>query len=164
MKIPSFCGGLFALSFAVLPAHAAEDTGLARMALCQDSWVDWSKTDPAKLKTFGEHFRANFSHKDNDAFATPKTETFVLGLRVVQVYPESVGMGVGFSATVDADFKMTRAALEKALGKKLAHCEKGDGMNACELPIAEKRTVTLMAEDSPKARQTLIGCYYYYEK
>ena len=28
----------------------------------------------------------------------------------------------------------------------------------------EQRTFTLMAEDSPKAKQTLIGCYYFYEK
>ena len=153
-----------AICVAILPARAADDAGVTRMALCQDSWLDWQKSDPAKLKSFGDYFRTRFSHKDNDAFVVPNAATFIAGLRVAQVFPESVGMGVGFSAMVDADFSTTRAALEKALGKKLGHCERGDGMNACDLAIAEKRTVTLMAEDSPKARQTLIGCYYYYEK
>jgi hypothetical protein len=37
-------------------------------------------------------------------------------------------------------------------------------MRSCELQIAEKRTVMLMAEDDPKATSTLIGCYYFYEK
>lgn len=134
------------------------------MALCQDSWLDWQKNDPAKLKIFGDRFRANFSHKDNDAFATPNAETSVLGLHVAQVFPESVGMGVGLSIFVDAPFDKTRAVMEKALGKKLGHCETSDGMQTCASQIAEQRTVTLMAEDSPKTKQTLIGCYYYYEK
>jgi hypothetical protein len=164
VKTSSLAGAFIALACIIVPARAADDAGLTRMALCQDSWLDWSKNDPAKLKAFGEYFRTHFSHKDNDPFVVPNAATFIVGLRVAQVFPESVGMGVGFSATVDADFNTTRAGLEKALGKKLGHCERGDGMNACELPIGEKRTVTLMAEDSPKARQALIGCYYYYEK
>ncbi|MGN6149447.1 MAG: hypothetical protein ACTHPD_12980 [Rhizomicrobium sp.] len=151
--------------FAVaLPACAADDPEVTRMALCQDSWVDWSKTDPAKLKTFGEYFRANFTHKDNDPFAVPKMPVTIAGLRIVQAFPDSVGMGVGFSATVAADFKMARATVEKAIGKKFPHCERSDGMNACELAVAEKRTVMLMAADAPKTRETLVGCYYYYER
>jgi hypothetical protein len=164
MKTVSVAGALIAFACIILPARASDDAGLTRMALCQDSWLDWSKTDPAKLKAFGEHFRANFSHKDNDAFTAPKVETSILGLRVAQVYPESVGMGVGFSILVDADFDTARAVAEKSLGKKLGHCETGDGMRACELQIAEKRTITLMSADSSKTKQTLIGCYYYYEK
>jgi hypothetical protein len=164
MKIPSLPGALIALLFVAVPARAAEDAELARMALCQDSWVDWSKTNPAKLKTFGEHFRANFSHKDNNAFATPKMETSLMGLHIAQVYPQSVGMGVGLSILVDAPFDKTRAVVEKSLGKKLGHCETSDGMHACELQIAEQRSVTLMSGDGPKTRQTLVGCYYYYEK
>ena len=37
-------------------------------------------------------------------------------------------------------------------------------MRTCGLEIAEKRTLMLMAEDSPKATTTLVGCYYFYEK
>lgn len=53
--------------------------------------------------------------------------------------------------------------MEKSLGKKF-HCEAGDGMQSCELPVAEKRTFMLMAEESAREKQTLVGCYYYYER
>lgn len=164
MKTVSFAGAFIALVCIIAPARAADDAGLTRMTLCQDSWVDWSKKDPAKLKAFGENFRANFTHKDNDAFATPKVQTFVAGLRVVQVYPDSIGMAVGFSVLLAADVSKARAVMEKLLGRKLSHCEAGDGMQACDLEIAAQRTFTLMAEDDTKGKQTLVGCYYYYER
>lgn len=147
-----------------LTAHAGSDVGLTRMALCRDSWLDWSKKDPAKLKRFGESFRANFLHKNNDAFVTPRMQASIAGLRVVQVYPDSIGMAVGFSVLVSADVAKTRVTIEKMLGRKLTHCETGDGIQACDLRIGEQRTFTLMAEDDTKSRQTLVGCYYYYEK
>lgn len=164
VKTPSLAGALIALACIIAPARAADDAELTRMALCQDSWLDWSKNDPAKLKAFGENFRVNFTHKDNDAFTTPKAEVSVAGLRVVQAYPDSIGMGVGFSLLLAAGFDKTRATMEKALGKKLGHCETSDGMQSCELQIADQRTVTLMSGDDPKTKQTLVGCYYYYEK
>jgi hypothetical protein len=164
MKTSSLAGAAIALACIAVPAQAADDAGLTRMTLCQDSWLDWSKQDPAKLKAFGENFRANFSRKNNDAFTTPKTATSVAGLRIVQAYPDSVGMGVGFSLLVAADFNKTRVTMEKMLGKKLQHCEASDGMQSCELPIEEQRTFTLMAEDGAQVKQTLVGCYYYYEK
>jgi hypothetical protein len=148
----------------ILPVSAADDAGLTRMALCQDSWVDWSKSDPARLKVFAEHIRAAFSPHANDPYMLPKANVSVAGLRVVEAFPDSVGMGVGFSLTVDAPFDATREVMEKALGKTLQKCETSDGMRSCELEIAEQRTFTLMAGDDPKSRQTLIGCYYYYEK
>ena len=86
------------------------------------------------------------------------------GLKVTQLFPESVGMGVGFSVLVDATFDTARQALEPKLGKPLRQCESGDGMRICELPIAEQRTVMLMSGDPPNDRTTLVGCYYLYEK
>jgi hypothetical protein len=164
MKIASLAGVTLALSFALVPARAADDPGLARMATCRDSWFDWSKSDPVQMKKFVDHIRTGFTPHDNDPYFLPKAETSIMGLHVTQVYPESVGMGVGFSLIVDAPFDKTRKIFEKALGKPLGKCEASDGMNACELPIAEKRDFTLMAEDSPKSTTTLVGCYYFYEK
>ena len=86
-------------------AWAAEDLSLERMATCQDSWLDWEKNEPAQLKKFGDQFRADFSQSENDPFFVPKTDTSIDGLRVLQVFPGSVGMGVGFSAVVDATFE-----------------------------------------------------------
>jgi hypothetical protein len=81
------------------------------------------------------------------------------------VFPESVGMGVGFSIVVNANFTKTKTSLEKKLGKTINKCEPpSDNMRTCELEIAEKKTITLMAEDNPKSTTTLVGCYYFYEK
>ena len=37
-------------------------------------------------------------------------------------------------------------------------------MKTCEIEIAEKRTLTLMTQDDPKIKSTLLGCCDYYEK
>ena len=152
--------------FAIHPASAADDAALTRMALCQDSWLEWSKAEPAKFEGFRDHFMSEFSRHANDPYMLPKANAnaSVLGLRVVQAFPQSVGMGVGFSLTVDATFDEARKAAEKALAKPLQHCEASEGTRDCELEIAPQRTVMLMAEDKPKSRRTLIGCYYFYEK
>jgi hypothetical protein len=164
MKMSAIAGATLAVFAAILPAFAADDASLTRMAMCRDSWVEWGKGDPAKFNVFAEHIHAAFSRHGNDPYMLPKVNVSVLGLHVAQVFPQSVGMGVGFSLTVDAAFDKARAAMEEALGKKLAHCEASDGMKTCDLEVAPQRTVTLMAEDNPRSHQTLIGCYYYYEK
>ncbi|HEY1629834.1 MAG TPA: hypothetical protein VGF56_00865 [Rhizomicrobium sp.] len=166
MKLALLTGAFLALGLAAAPAATpiTEDPGILRLATCQDSWFDWQKTDPAKLQKFAAYFRNDFTHSDNDPFAIPKTAKSIGGLHITQVFPGSVGMGVGFSVTVDARFDAAKAMLEKTLGKKLGKCETGDGMHMCELKIAEKRTVTLMASDNPKDSTTLVGCYYFYEK
>jgi opacity protein-like surface antigen len=152
------------LGAAVAPVRAADDAGIERMATCQDSWFDWNKSDQAQLKKFGDRFRADFSRNGNDPFFVPRKDETIAGLRVKQAFPDSVGMGVGFSVTVEATFDKARRTFEKVLGKKLQKCETSDNMRTCELDIAEKRSFTLMAEDSPKSTTTLVGCYYYYEK
>jgi hypothetical protein len=162
MKFAALAG--VALLFVTASARAADDVSLTRMATCQDSWLDWQKSNPAGLQAFGQRLHAGFSQHANDAFVLPKSSTEILGLRVTQLFPDSVGMGVGISATVTAKFDEARRRLEKTLGKPFVHCETSDGMRSCELPIAEKRTVMVMAQDDPKATSTLVGCYYFYEK
>jgi hypothetical protein len=157
-------GALLALGVLFVPALAAEDDMLTRMALCKDSWFEWQKSDPAKLSALRNHFHAQFTPHNNDPFFLPKANVSVLGLRVTQAFPGSVGMGLGFSLSVDATFEDARKAAEKALGKSLQKCESGEGMRNCELEIAHQRTVMLMSEDKPGSRNTLIGCYYFYEK
>ena len=164
MRAASRASVLAVLLAAVAPARAADVSSLERMATCRDSWLDWSKTDPARMKKFADDFRAGFSPGGNDAFFVPKTPTTVAGFRVVQAFPDSVGMGVGFSVVVDATFDEARRRLEKALGKPFVQCETGDNMRTCGREIADKRTLTLMADDNAKSTTTLVGCYYYYEK
>ena len=162
MKFAALAGAAFSL--VITPALGDEDVSLTRMATCRDSWFDLQKSDPAGLQAFGQRLHAGFSQHDNDAFVVPKSRTEVLGLRVTQLFPDSVGMGVGISMTVSARFDEAKLRMEKALGKRFAHCDSSDGMRSCELQIAEKRNVMLMAEDDPEATSTLIGCYYFYEK
>lgn len=164
MRCAGPAGLLLTLLLGALPAWGADDPRLESLALCRESWLDWQRTDPAKLDSFAAYFRSAFSHSGNDAFATPKSAAAIDGLKVIQVFPESVGMGVGFSVLVEARFDVARGALERALGKPLRQCETSDGMRACELPIAEQRTVTLMAGDAPNDKTSLVGCYYFYEK
>jgi len=164
MRFLALAGLMLVLSAAMFPVRAADDLGLTRMAMCADSWTEWQKSAPARLDKFGEDIRAKFVPHGNDAYILPKTNLSVAGFRVLEVYPESVGMGVGFSLTVDAGFERARKAMEKAFGRPLEHCETGDGMRNCELEIGPQRTFTLMAEDDPKSHRTLIGCYYFYEK
>ncbi|HUB85608.1 MAG TPA: hypothetical protein VL971_07930 [Rhizomicrobium sp.] len=164
MKITYLTAIAALLCCAVAPARAADDVLLQRLAICQDSWLDWQKSDPAQLQKLGRHIGAGFTHRDNDPFGVPKSPTSILGYPMSQIFPQSIGMAVGFSATVDAPFDKARAAVEKAVGKRLQHCEASDDMKTCDLELAPQRVVTIMAEDSPKATQTLVGCYYFYEK
>jgi len=150
------------LCAATAPASAADDALLQRMVLCQDSWLDW-KGDKARLARYVKEVESRFSHDTRGAGFTPKAPTKAFGLPVAQLFPQSVGMALGFSVIVNADFAQARRSLEGQLGRTMK-CESSDGENACEMKIGEKKTVVLMSEDNGKSRQTLLGCYYYYEK
>jgi hypothetical protein len=157
-------GLLLTVLVGVAPALGADDPRVENLALCRDSWLDWKKTDPAKIDSFVDFVRSAFTHDDNDAFFTPKSAMTIDGLKVNQVFPESLGTDLGFSVLVDARFDIAKQALEQRLGKPLRQCETGEGMQTCELPIAEQRTVMLMSGAPPNDKTTLVGCYYFYEK
>ena len=148
----------------VIPAVAADDASVERLVTCKDSWLDWKNSNAPELTTFAKHFQADFVQHEDQPFFVPKSSDTVDGLKVLRLFPESVGMGVGFSLFVAAPFDEAKARFEHAIGKPLKDCETSDGMRTCAVTFAEKRTFTLMAEDNAKSRETLAGCYYYYEK
>lgn len=164
MKCAWLASPMLAILVAVTPAWSASDPRLENLALCRDSWLDWKNSDPSALDSFGAYFRLAFAHNDNDAIFTPKSPLTIDGLNVTQVFPGSLGMGLGFSVLVDAPFDVTKQAVERDLGKPLDPCEASDGMRSCELSIAEQRTVILASNDPPNDKTTLVGCYYFYEK
>src|ERR1700733_2163477 len=152
---------LVVLLAAATPVFAADDTTVERMVTCKDSWCDGQKSDPAELKPLGTHLHAVLQENGNDPFLVPKARLSIAGLNVKQVYPNSLGMGVGFSVLVDATFDQARHAIEKSLGKPLSKCEVSDDMRTCGLEITDKRTVMMMAPDNQKGAGTLVGCYYF---
>jgi hypothetical protein len=86
------------------------------------------------MARFAGYFESRFERSPpGDAFA-PKTPMQALGHAVTQVYPQSVGMGPGFSLVVNADFAQTRSAVEQQLGKPMtcatsnAVCEERGGV------------------------------------
>jgi hypothetical protein len=166
MTTAARAGILAMLLIAITPARAADNLGIERLATCQDSWLDWKSTNPVQLQKFIEDFRSAFlQKKDTDAFFVPKANQTVAGLPLAQVFPESVGMAVGFSVTVNANFDKTKATLEKKIGKPFKKCEPpSDNMRTCALELGEKKTIVLMAEDNPKSTTALFGCYYLYAK
>ena len=117
------------------------------------------------IRYFADSFQTDFLRKEKDPFFVPKSNQTVAGLPVAQVYPESIGMGVGFSVVVNANFDRTKTSLAKKIGKSLSKCEPpSDNMRTCELEIGKKKTILLMAEDNVKSTTTLFGCYYFYAK
>lgn len=163
-KISALVVALTNFLVAALPAQAMDNLSIERLATCQDLWLEWKQNSPDQLKKFAEDFQSGFFHKGNDLFFVPKSSQTVAGLPIAQVFPESVGMGVGFSVMVNANFDTTKKNLEKKIGKSLKQCEVGDNMRTCALEIGEKKTIMLVAEDNPKSATTLFGCYYFYEK
>ena len=158
MNISSRAGILATLLVAVMPAQAADNLSIERLATCQVSWLDWKSSDPVQLKKFADSFQSDFLHKDNDPFFIPKSSQTVAGLPVAQVFPQSIGMAVGFSVVVNANFAKTKTIIEKKIGKSFKKCEPpSDNMRTCELEIGEKKTIVLMAEDNVKATTTLSG-------
>ena len=164
MKFLRPAGPALALLIAAVPASGAADPRIENFALCRDSWLELEKSDPAALEDFGAFLRSDFTEGSDDGHITPNSPVTIAGVNVTQVWPSSLGMGLGFSVLVDAPFDEAKDAVERALGKPVGECQAGDAMRTCELSIAEQRTVILLSEDPPNDKTTLVGCYYYYEK
>ena len=164
MKSKRLAGPALALLLAAAPASGADDPRIENFALCRESWLELDKSDPAALEDFGVYLNSAFAQGSDDGHLTPNAPTTLTGLNVTQVFPGSLGMGVGFSVLVDGTFDVVRQAVEGDLAKPMDDCQAGDGMRTCEMSVAEQRTVILLSEDAPNDKTTLIGCYYYYEK
>jgi hypothetical protein len=90
--------------------------------------------------------------------------SFDSGINITEAYPESVGMGVGFSVLVDAEYDKVKGSLEKQVGKTISACGKEGDSRSCEHKIGEKKTLVLFESGRGKNAKTLFGCYYFYAK
>jgi hypothetical protein len=145
-------------------AGRPKDTfSLEKMAVCQDSWLDWG-ADDSRVGAFRDGFRKQFKEAGNGEYFVPLAGATLIGMSVARVYTSTIGMARGFSVAVNAPFDTARKNVEKTIGKTLQHCETSDGMRTCGLEIADKRTVMLMADATGREKTTLVGCFYFYEK
>jgi hypothetical protein len=164
--VPAMLGALAvaaaATTICLLPvqARAADDSGMQRLATCQDAWSEWQEGDP-RMKQYQAFIASKLTEADGGAF-TPNAPMTAFGLPITQVSPQSVGTGVGFSILVAADLAQVRKQIEKQLGRSMT-CAISDGAPGCELQIARQRTVVLLT-DGPHSRTTLAGCYYLYQQ
>ena len=163
MKFTQITGSFLSCALLFSNAHAADDMLLLQLATCQESWTEWGKSSP-KVDDFRNFFSADFKRKDRDASFAPIKPLSMLGHSVREVYPESVGMGVGFSVVVDAEFDKVKASLEKQVGKSIAECSKEGDSRTCGHTFSEKKTLMLMEGGRGKNAKTLFGCYYFYAK
>jgi hypothetical protein len=161
MKLANTCMLALPLAFAFAPARAASEPNLESMVTCQESWLDW-KDNPARGKKFGEHLHAAYTAQ-KDGYLVPKAKAALFGLAVKGVYPESIGMGLGFSVSVAGSFDVSRAAVEKALGKSLVCAADSDEVRACQFELGPNKTVMVVG-DTGDTKTALIGCFYFYEK
>jgi hypothetical protein len=151
------------LVICVTPVRAAtpDDGALQRLATCQDSWLDWKGGSP-RMTEFADLLQSRMRRQDDRGAFLPKTAMTLVGLPIEQVYPQSVGMGVGFSAIVRATLADTRRSVEAQLGKPMT-CKSSAEGTGCELVVGEKKTALLMTDD-PRSTRTLVGCYYFYQQ
>lgn len=162
MKTVSIAAVWLALLAVQAPSRAAADAAMLRLVSCQDSWLDW-KDDAPRMTRFASSLERQYARSQQGDSFVPKAPMTLLGHPVAHVFPQSVGMGLGYSVLVNAPLALAREGFEKQLGQPM-RCSTSDGIDACELPLGEKKTAMLMASASPGNKTTLLGCYYYYEK
>lgn len=146
----------------VATANEADEPFFETLATCQDSWFDW-KDDLQRMGQYGDRLTANFVRIEEEPAFVPKHPGTVLGFPLVKVYPQSIGMGVGFSVQLSGQLAEIRSEVENRLGQPL-ECSPSDGMTSCAVELGEKKTVLLTGYGEGADAANLLGCYYFYEK
>ncbi len=157
LALSGFCSAI-----AATPVYAADEENLERMATCQESWLDW-KDDPARGQKFADSLHSGYAEQAEGGYLVPKAKKTLFGLPVARVYPDTIGMGVGFSVTVNGSFETAKKAVENAVGKTLKCEADSDEVRACQAELGPQKTVTV-ASDTQGSKSALIGCFYLYEK
>lgn len=152
-----------ALQIAPLAQAAEPEDTLTRLASCQESWYDM-RNDAERVQRIGALLREHFEPQDRSPSWKPRRPMKWLGHEVLELTPQSVGMGLGFGVTVKARLSAVRPAFEKAVGRPVGNCDKGDGMSMCSVEIAAKRTAMMVGPADSPDRGTLLGCYYFYQQ
>lgn len=143
-------------------ANEADAPYFGKLATCQDSWFDW-KDDAQRMGQYADRLTASFVRIEEEPAFVPKHPGTVLGFPLVKVYPQSIGMGVGFSVQLGGQLAEIRSEVENRLGQPL-ECSPSDGMTSCAVELGDEKTVLLTGYGEGAAAVNLLGCYYFYEK
>jgi hypothetical protein len=163
LRLPLVLSGLLACFLSnPAPAQAAAELSLERLASCADSWMDW-KNDTGMAEQFRNYVLSRFEQEPRSSGWLPRRPVSVFGLSVVRAYPQSVGMGVGFSLEVRGAPADVRRAMEGAIGRPL-QCERAEGALSCEAKVADRRSALVVAADQGRGQNSLIGCFYFYQQ
>lgn len=146
----------------VPPDKEIDEASLGKFAMCQESWFGW-KHDEGRMGQYFDRFNANFTRSEEEPALLPKGPGNVLGFPLIKVYPQSVGMGLGFSVQLGGQFVKIRSEVEHRLGKPL-ECESSDGMTSCGVELGENKSLTLTVFGKGADAINLLGCFYEYEK
>ena len=163
MKLTRLVSAILLFSIVASSAQAADDKLFLSLATCQESWLDW-KNIPPKIGPYKDRINSDLKRVEGTAGYTPLKPLTLLDFNVAEVYPGSVGMGLGFSVVVNAEFDRVKASLEKQTGKRITECSFHENTRDCGYPLAERKTLTLTEVTKGTSAKTLFGCYYYYEK
>lgn len=151
------------LAMPIASVHAVELAPvLQKLATCEESWYDL-RNDAARMEAIGVALRSQFAPQDRSPVWKPNGPVTWLGAEVLEMTPQSVGMGLGFALTLKQPAGTVQPAYERALGQALGRCESGDGMRSCERKLAEKRTAMVVSPLNRPELGTLVGCYYFYQ-
>ncbi|MEO8012141.1 MAG: hypothetical protein ABI650_10890, partial [Dokdonella sp.] len=134
-----------AMSSVAAVSHAADpdEHYLGQLATCQQSWFEW-KDDDARMKQYMNRFTARFVAIEDEPAYRPKAALLTLGFPVIKVYPQSVGMGIGFSLQLGGQPDAIRREVEQRTGHPL-ECSTEDGMTSCAAELGENKTLVLMS-------------------
>ncbi|MDI1253986.1 hypothetical protein [Thermomonas sp.] len=146
----------------VPPGNEAEEAYLEKLVMCQESWFSW-KDDDRRMSQYLARFDANFTRSEDEPAFLPKGPANILGFPLIKVYPQSVGMGLGFSVQLGGQFAKIRSEVENKLGKPF-ECSASDGMTSCGAELGKNKSLTLTAFGNGANAINLIGCFYNYEK
>lgn len=158
---------LFLAAAAMSSAAAAsrdtdpEEHFLGQMATCQQSWFEW-KDDDARMTQYMDRFTARFAAIEDEPAYLPKAALQTLGFPVIKVYPQSVGMGVGFSLQLAGQTDAIRREVEQRIGHPL-ECSTEDGMTSCGTELGENKTLVLMTSGAGVDAVHQLGCFYLYQ-
>jgi hypothetical protein len=144
------------------PGNEAEERRLWELATCQVSWLPWLD-DKRRMTAYIDGFDADYTRSEDEPAFLPKGPSKLMGFPLIKVYPQSVGMGVGFSLQLAGTLAKVRVEVEHLLGKPL-DCSVSDEMTSCGFELDPKRTITLAADGDGTGKTSLLGCFYYYEK